>query len=183
MRALLALNAVVLLSFCTHVMLGAGGPCESDEECGDDICVTKLPEEDVFFPNGMCMGDCTYGGSSACEHGVERCIPAGSQAYCVLICTEDKECRVDEGYGCMALVPYDPTRYCLPEILRRPWDVPEDQGEPLRHRPLRPSSQAGSPPVLVSPGVLGLSEQLDRPPVTPISSLPVDAFDDPGLLI
>ena len=91
-RTALAIFAVALLSFTTACAPSVGDSCAARAECPSGaIC-------DTTAPNGYCTFEqCVRNGcsdDSLCVFFDE------DTSYCMQSCTDDADCRTDDGYVC-----------------------------------------------------------------------------------
>ena len=80
-----------------------GDPCTSPDDCQAPAglqaeCLTNLLNM-IELPGGYCTASCTPGDPDPCApDGV--CYGMQMMAYCLKPCTDNSECRQDEGYVC-----------------------------------------------------------------------------------
>ena len=107
-----------------------GEPCEDDSECLSNFCLTTATlsplVEDAKMPGGYCTG------LMIAQFKECLCDPNGqwislapwtgmiNQGICLVPCTDDSDCRVDEGYKCFE-----------PDDLFGNWDDYESCVKPL----------------------------------------------------
>ena len=131
MRYLLA--AIICLSACgdgLNEIGSTGDACEVNDDCtggtcglhfGDDLETEELEGDD--FPGGYCTNECDA--YWQCEWD-ELCLGynplVDPTRTCYKMCTEDEDCRVNEGYLCVQLSPFNAeAKVCLPDFLDRSW--------------------------------------------------------------
>jgi hypothetical protein len=86
-----------------------GAPCESDSTCGlGGACIHEI--DDVAYPGGYCMLPWTGEGCETGESGWVYSYRTDSWYYAKL-CTDDDDCRTDEGYACDII-----SQACLPDV-------------------------------------------------------------------
>ncbi len=94
-----------------------GGPCTDQYDCTGYMpsCLKRYEKSGWEFAGGYCLHKC--GLDFACPDG-GTCMFGPGFTGCFLRCTDDSECRVDEGYRCelaSGIGTGPPVGFCLPE--------------------------------------------------------------------
>lgn len=87
-----------------------GDGCKKDNDCSNTggTCTNSVSVGvTITFPNGYCTQRCSS--TSPCPTG-SSCVMFVNT--CLRTCTADTECRVSDGYKCMA--PLGTQKYCMP---------------------------------------------------------------------